>query len=196
MTVAFCGEFQNATSITNNGALSNECFLDGLSFMPHILFVLITLPILISWNKSYYGSMHVKSWVHFPGHELRFTLFILMVLLNLLEIGEGVISNSLYLGTHLHLFLPHCVALIGTVTSTIYYHYLEQWNSPRFLFLLVLYWTAVLTTKVLELLYQIGRGFGSDLMRFNLNCTSIAISSSFLLIEAYVFFKLVSIEHP
>ena len=193
MVNAFCGELQNATSITRDGVLSSECFLDGLSFMPHILFVLVSLPVLITWNKSEYGSMHVKSWVHFPGHNVRWILTVLLFVLNLMEIGEGLISNSLYEGTHLHLFLPQCIGVIGTVVSVLYYHYVELWNSARFLMFLWCYWGFLLITKVLKMVHLLKANVGPAYMRFNFTCVAILLYACFLCIEAYVLYKLVSI---
>ena len=90
--------------------------------------------------------------------------------------------------------------LIGHETPTakfrcfpqVYYHYVELWNSPRFLRLLAAYWGVVLTTKTLKLLYQVKVGLGSGFMRFNLNSASIVVCSCFLFIDVYVFLKLVS----
>ncbi len=68
----FCQEFTNSTlSVTQHGALTNECFLDGLSQLPHVCFILVTVPLLIIWTKSHIASIDPKCWVHFPGHNLR-----------------------------------------------------------------------------------------------------------------------------
>lgn len=84
---AFCGEYFNATSIDEKlGVLGNECFLNGLSFVPNIVFVLVAVPVLISWNKSIFASMHVKTWVRFPHHTMRWLLFLLLILTNLFKV--------------------------------------------------------------------------------------------------------------
>ena len=73
MTLSFCGQLvrpdDNTTlsSESERGMFHNECFVDGLSLIPAIGFLLVTLPIIIAWVKSQVGSVHAKTWVHFPG---------------------------------------------------------------------------------------------------------------------------------
>jgi len=84
---AFCGDYYNSTSIDEKfGVLGNECFLNGLSFVPNVIFVLIAVPVLISWNKSIFASMHVKTWVRFPHHTVRWLLMFVLVITNLFEV--------------------------------------------------------------------------------------------------------------
>ena len=74
MTLSFCGQLakaeENGTILPERGMFHNECFVDGLSLIPAIGFVLITLPIIIAWVKSQLGSVHAKTWLHFPGKFL------------------------------------------------------------------------------------------------------------------------------
>ena len=188
----FCKEFSNATSVTRHGVLANECFLDGLALQPHILFMLVSVPILIAWNKSHIGSIDPKTWVHFPGHDVRWILTLLLAITNILEIGEGIISNTLYQGTHLHLFIPHVLALLGAVASIVYYHNVEMWNSPRFLVLLDLYWCFSIAVKALKLVHLLDRGLSVQHVRFNLTVTVLVIYICLLINELYVFTQLVS----
>jgi len=84
---AFCGEYLNSTRIDNElGVLSNECFINGLSFVPNIVFVLIAVPVLISWNKSIFANMHVKTWVRFPHHTARWLLMFVLLITSLFEV--------------------------------------------------------------------------------------------------------------
>ena len=190
----FCKEFSNSTSVTRHGVLANECFLDGLTLQPHIIFMLISVPILIAWNKSHYGTINPKTWVHFPGHDVRWILTIILCISNILEIGEGIISNSLYQGTHLHLFIPHIIALLGTVCSIIYYHNVEMWNSPRFLILLDVYWLFSITTKSLKIVHLIDRQLTTQYVRFNLTLLVLIIYICLFINELYVFTQLVSTQ--
>jgi len=87
---AFCGDYFNSTTIDQKlGVLSNECFLNGLSFVPNIIFILIAVPVLISWNKSVFASMHVKTWVRFPHHTIRWLLMFVLIITNLFEVCIG-----------------------------------------------------------------------------------------------------------
>jgi len=84
---AFCGDYYNSTSIdVKLGVLGNECFLNGLSFVPNVIFVLVAVPVLISWNKSIFASMHVKTWVRFPHHTIRWLLMLVLIIINLFEV--------------------------------------------------------------------------------------------------------------
>ena len=84
---AFCGDYYNSTSIdVKLGVLGNECFLNGLSFVPNVIFVLVAVPVLISWNKSIFASMHVKTWVRFPHHTIRWLLMFVLIITNLFEV--------------------------------------------------------------------------------------------------------------
>jgi len=84
---AFCGDYYNSTTIDDKlGVLGNECFLNGLSFVPNVVFVLIAVPVLISWNKSIFASMHVKTWVRFPHHTVRWLLMLVLMITNVFEV--------------------------------------------------------------------------------------------------------------
>jgi len=84
---AFCGDYYNSTSIdVKLGVLGNECFLNGLSFVPNVIFVLVAVPVLISWNKSIFASMHVKTWVRFPHHTIRWLLLFVLIITNIFEV--------------------------------------------------------------------------------------------------------------
>jgi len=96
---AFCGDYYNSTSIDEKlGVLGNECFLNGLSFVPNVVFVLVAVPVLISWNKSIFASMHVKTWVRFPHHTIRWLLMFVLIITNLFEVctvGDTFAMNFL-----------------------------------------------------------------------------------------------------
>ena len=92
---AFCGEYINSTRIGEQGVLGNECFINGLSFVPNIFFVLIAVPVLISWNKSIFASMHVKTWVRFPHHTLRWILVFFLLITSIFEVHYDVFGCSL-----------------------------------------------------------------------------------------------------
>ena len=48
--VKICGA-KNVTRLTHEGALANECFLDVLSVVSHVLFFICAIPILIALTK-------------------------------------------------------------------------------------------------------------------------------------------------
>jgi len=97
---AFCGDYYNSTSIDDKlGVLGNECFLNGLSFVPNVIFVLVAVPVLISWNKSIFASMHVKTWVRFPHHTIRWLLMLVLIMNNLFEVCTvACLLRTVYVG--------------------------------------------------------------------------------------------------
>ena len=191
--VNFCGEFKNSTRVTKEGVLANECFVDGLGFVAHIAFVLIAIPILIALNKAQLGSMREQTWVHFPGHNVRWLITCTLVLVSLLEIAEGIISDSLYAGVHLHLYVPHIVSMFATGIAITYYHHIEKWNSPRFLRFLCFYWMASLVVEVFKLVNLNIEDVAYDRMRYALSYVVISFYLTLLLLELYVLMRLVSI---
>ncbi len=70
------------------------------------------VPLLWSLTHIYSGATH---WTNSTLSDtcFRWSLTLTLALLVVLEVGEGVVSNSLYQGSHLHLFIPHMVALLG-----------------------------------------------------------------------------------
>lgn len=189
----FCGEYQNSTRIDEDlGVLGNECFLNGLSFVPNIVFVLIAVPVLISWNKSMFASMHVKTWVRFPHHTFRWILFFVLVLLNTFEVVSGFLSDELLNGTHLHLYIPHMASVAGTFVAIIYYHSVEMWNSPRFLLLLIPYWLALIVIEVMKTINLNLMKVNHIYMRPHFTRASIILYILLLLVELDILRQLVS----
>ena len=189
--MSFCGPFEVAVSV-QQGVLNNECFIDGLNIIPHTLFILITLPIIVVWNVSNSSRVEMKSWVHFPGHMIRWILSLILLFINMLEIAEGVLSDMEFRGIHLHVYVPHCVSLVGTLFSIIYYHNLEQWNTPKYLPLLPVYWIGSIITKSLKVSVLFNKRLGVSEPRYDLTWACIVLYALLLLVELNAFRKLVS----
>ena len=189
---AFCGEYLNSTRIDEEfGVLGNECFLNGLSFIPHIVFVLVAVPVLISWNKSIFASMHVKTWVRFPHHTLRWFLVSGLLLINVFEVIAGFLSDELLGGMHLHLYIPHMASVFGTFIAIVYYHSVEMWNSPRFLLLLIPYWGGAMVMEIMKT-HNLNLKHVEDFnMRPHFTRSSIMLYLVLLLIELDILRRLV-----
>lgn len=148
--MGFCGSKEDAMSV-KNGVLLNTCFVDVLNMIPHALLALICIFILTVWNHSVMGKIKVKTWVHFQGHNLRWIATLALLIINIVQIAEGVISDSNDPDTvNYHTFIPQCVVTVGTIVSITYYHNVEMWNSPKFLLVLMVYWPSAITLKVLK----------------------------------------------
>ena len=190
---SFCGPGDTLTvnrSLGRPNILDNECFLDGLEFVPHVLLFLITLPVVILLSKSR-NEVKGGPWVHFPGHTVRWIFTLILMVIHLCEIGEGVIAEFRDEGPHLHLYLTHCVALIGCIVSIIYYTSIETWNSPRLLLALLIYWIGALTIKCMKLVSLFKKGLSVNFVRFNFTWDVVILYTILLLVELNVLRKLV-----
>ena len=191
--LSLCNRLRNDTHVSKHGPLANECFINGLSDVPHVLLLFFSVPILIVWKKSFYGTIHSKSWVHFPGHGIRWFLFVVLCLVTLAEFSEGLATDMMRPDTELHLYIPHAVNFLGILMSMFYYHNAELWNSPSFLLLLDFYWPCCLITEVLKLLNILVEDLTVHHMRFVLTVISLILYVLLILVELNTWRKLVSI---
>uniref|UniRef100_A0A4W5KNS2 ATP-binding cassette, sub-family C (CFTR/MRP), member 8 n=1 Tax=Hucho hucho TaxID=62062 RepID=A0A4W5KNS2_9TELE len=136
MSLAFCGNENNSLAYNvDSGVLNNGCFLDALNVVPHIFLLFITFPILfIGWgSQSSKVHIHHSTWLHFPGHNLRWLLTFILLFVLVCEIAEGVVSDGFTQSLHLHLYMPAGLAFMAGITSIIYYHNIETSNFPKLL---------------------------------------------------------------
>uniref|UniRef100_A0A3Q3F0S6 ATP-binding cassette sub-family C member 9-like n=1 Tax=Labrus bergylta TaxID=56723 RepID=A0A3Q3F0S6_9LABR len=120
MALAFCGN-ENGTQAYNveKGVLDNGCFVDALNLVPHVFLLFITFPILfIGWgSQSSKVQIHHNTWLHFPGHNLRWILTFSLLFVHVCEFAEDRPT------------LAHSSA----TTSVVYYHNIETSNFPKLL---------------------------------------------------------------
>lgn len=182
--MSFCGSKHSATSVAE-GVVKNECFVDVLNIVPHAIFVLVSLFILIVWCKSKYYN--ATTWVHFRGHNVRWTCSLFLIIVIVTEISEGFMSDARDPDTvNFHVFIPPIIALIATILSLIFYHNIEQWNSPRFLLIILAYWLSVLPIKILKGISLYQNGTSSAHVRVLLTWTDVALYGILLAVEVNV----------
>uniref|UniRef100_A0A669AY33 ATP-binding cassette, sub-family C (CFTR/MRP), member 9 n=1 Tax=Oreochromis niloticus TaxID=8128 RepID=A0A669AY33_ORENI len=150
--LSFCGNKSNAYSVTK-GVLNNPCFVDALNLVPHVFLLFITFPILfIGWgSQSSKVQIHHNTWLHFPGHNMRWILTFLLLLVHVCEFSEGIVCNMVMGTNHLHLFMPAFMGFVAATTSVIYYHNIETSNFPKLLLVLFIYWVLAFITKSIKL---------------------------------------------
>uniref|UniRef100_A0A8C5PEK2 ABC transmembrane type-1 domain-containing protein n=1 Tax=Leptobrachium leishanense TaxID=445787 RepID=A0A8C5PEK2_9ANUR len=192
MPLSFCG---NTTYNVNNGVLSNICFLDALNLVPHVFLLFITFPILfIGWgSQSSKVQIHHNTWLHFPGHNLRWVLTFVLLFVHVCEISEGIVSNS---SVHLHLFMPATVGFIAATTSIIYYHNIETSNFPKLLLALFLYWVLAFVAKTIKLVKYWEKDIRLEQLRFCITGAMVVLYGLLMMVEInvirvrkYVFFN-------
>uniref|UniRef100_A0A3B3E1M0 ATP-binding cassette, sub-family C (CFTR/MRP), member 9 n=1 Tax=Oryzias melastigma TaxID=30732 RepID=A0A3B3E1M0_ORYME len=151
MAFSFCGNDKNISAYSvEKGVLNNGCFVDALNLVPHVFLLFITFPILfIGWgSQSSKVQIHHNTWLHFPGHNMRWILTFLLLFVHVCEFAEGIVSNNT---DHLHLFMPAFMGFIAATTSVVYYHNIETSNFPKLLLVLFIYWVLAFITKSIKL---------------------------------------------
>ncbi|KAI8739255.1 ATP-binding cassette sub-family C member 9 [Biomphalaria glabrata] len=194
--MGFCGSKSNAMSV-KDGVIQNECFVDVLNIIPHALLALVSIFILTVWNHSVIGKLKVKTWVHYQCHNLRWICTLSLLATIIVEIAEGFISDlNDPDSTNYHAFVPACVAFLGALLSIIFYHNVEQWNSPRFLLLLLVYWPMAIVLKFLKALSIFRNDLTLDHLKVWLAIIDITFYMILFIIELnvlrcqrYAFFK-------
>ncbi|KAM3924479.1 LOW QUALITY PROTEIN: ATP-binding cassette sub-family C member 9 [Leptodactylus fuscus] len=197
MSLSFCGNNTNTSYNVNNGVLNNICFLDALNLVPHVFLLFITFPILfIGWgSQSSKVQIHHNTWLHFPGHNLRWLLTFVLLFVHVCEIAEGIVSDANMSSRHLHLFMPAIVGFIAATTSIIYYHNIETSNFPKLLLALFLYWILAFISKTIKLVKYCENGVGVHQLRFCITGAMVvlygllmAVEINVIRVRKYVFF--------
>uniref|UniRef100_A0A9J7ZQQ1 ATP-binding cassette, sub-family C (CFTR/MRP), member 8b n=1 Tax=Cyprinus carpio carpio TaxID=630221 RepID=A0A9J7ZQQ1_CYPCA len=152
----------------DNGLLNNGCFLDALGLVPHVFLLFSTFPILfIGWgSQSSKVHIHHSTWLHFPGHNLRWLLTVVLLFVLVCEIAEGIVSDGFNQSRHLHLYMPAGLGMLAAITSIVYYHNIETSNFPKLLIALLIYWTLAFITKTIKFVKYDDHGIGLMQLRF------------------------------
>lgn len=198
MSLSFCGNNINTSYNVNNGVLNNICFLDALNLVPHVFLLFITFPILfIGWgSQSSKVQIHHNTWLHFPGHNLRWILTFILLFVHVCEIAEGIVSDSKMGSGHLHLFMPAIVGFITATTSIIYYHNIETSNFPKLLLALFMYWVLAFITKTIKLVKYCENEIGLTQLRFCITAIMVILYGLLMAVEITVIWKYVFFLSP
>uniref|UniRef100_A0A3Q2T544 ATP-binding cassette, sub-family C (CFTR/MRP), member 9 n=1 Tax=Fundulus heteroclitus TaxID=8078 RepID=A0A3Q2T544_FUNHE len=196
MPLSFCGnnKVPNGSYSVDNGVLNNGCFVDALNLVPHVFLLFITFPILfIGWgSQSSKVQIHHNTWLHFPGHNMRWILTFLLLFIHVCEFAEGIVSNTT---NHLHLFMPAFMGFIAATTSVVYYHNIETSNFPKLLLVLFIYWVLAFITKSIKLWKFAEFGIRFKYLRFCITALLVilygllmAVEINVIRVRKYVFF--------
>uniref|UniRef100_A0A8C9TYY6 ATP-binding cassette, sub-family C (CFTR/MRP), member 9 n=1 Tax=Scleropages formosus TaxID=113540 RepID=A0A8C9TYY6_SCLFO len=193
--LSFCGNDRNDSYSVEDGVLNNGCFVDALNLVPHVFLLFITFPILfIGWgSQSSKVQIHHNTWLHFPGHNMRWILTFSLLFVHVCEIAEGIVSNGWT--NHLHLFMPAFMGFIAATTSVIYYHNIETSNFPKLLLALFIYWVLAFITKSIKLWKYAEYKVGIQHLRFCITALLVilygllmAVEINVIRVRKYVFF--------
>uniref|UniRef100_H2MPQ8 ATP-binding cassette, sub-family C (CFTR/MRP), member 8 n=1 Tax=Oryzias latipes TaxID=8090 RepID=H2MPQ8_ORYLA len=189
MSLAFCGTENNSAAYNvDGGVLNNGCFLDALNVVPHVFLLFITFPILfIGWgSQSSKVHIHHSTWLHFPGHNLRWILTFVLLFVLVCEIAEGIVSDGFSQSLHLHLYMPAALAFMAGVTSIVYYHNIETSNFPKLLSALLIYWVLAFTMKTIKFAKYTEHGIGLRQLRYCITGLLVLLYGLLLAVEINV----------
>uniref|UniRef100_A0A673FVU8 ATP-binding cassette, sub-family C (CFTR/MRP), member 8 n=1 Tax=Sinocyclocheilus rhinocerous TaxID=307959 RepID=A0A673FVU8_9TELE len=192
MSLAFCGNDNNSAAYNvDAGVLNNGCFLDALTVVPHVFLLFITFPILfIGWgSQSSKVHIHHSTWLHFPGHNLRWILTFILLFIIVCEIAEGIVSDGFNQSVHLHLYMPSCLAFMAAITSIIFYHNIETSNFPKLLMTLLIYWVLAFVSKTIKFAKYTEHGIGLRQLRFGITGLLTLLYGLLLAVEINVILK-------
>uniref|UniRef100_A0A671Y2H3 ATP-binding cassette, sub-family C (CFTR/MRP), member 9 n=1 Tax=Sparus aurata TaxID=8175 RepID=A0A671Y2H3_SPAAU len=199
MALSFCGndDHFNSYNVTN-GVLNNGCFVDALNLVPHVFLLFITFPILfIGWgSQSSKVQIHHNTWLHFPGHNLRWILTFSLLFVHVCEFAEGIVSNKMMQTNHLHLFMPAFMGFIAATTSVVYYHNIETSNFPKLLLVLFIYWVLAFVTKSIKLWKFAAYSVGPQHLRFCITALLVMLYGLLMAVEINVIRKYVFFANP
>uniref|UniRef100_A0A3Q3X1T6 Uncharacterized protein n=1 Tax=Mola mola TaxID=94237 RepID=A0A3Q3X1T6_MOLML len=195
MSLAFCGNENNSVAYNvDGGVLNNGCFLDALNVVPHVFLLFITFPILfIGWgSQSSKVHIHHSTWLHFPGHNLRWLLTFVLLFTLVCEIAEGIVSDGFSQSLHLHLYMPAGLAFMAGITSIIYYHNIETSNFPKLLLALLIYWVLAFIMKTIKFAKYTEHGIGPPQLRYCITGLLVLLYGLLLAVEINVILGRVS----
>ncbi|XP_034445063.1 ATP-binding cassette sub-family C member 8 isoform X2 [Hippoglossus hippoglossus] len=189
MSLAFCGNENNSVAYNvDGGVLNNGCFLDALNVVPHVFLLFITFPILfIGWgSQSSKVHIHHSTWLHFPGHNLRWLLTFVLLFVLVCEIAEGIVSDGFSQSLHLHLYMPAGLAFMAGITSIVYYHNIETSNFPKLLLALLIYWVLAFIMKTIKFAKYTEHGIGPRQLRYCITSLLMLLYGLLLSVEINV----------
>ncbi|XP_047452289.1 ATP-binding cassette sub-family C member 8 isoform X2 [Mugil cephalus] len=189
MSLAFCGSENHSMAYNvDEGVLNNGCFLDALNVVPHVFLLFITFPILfIGWgSQSSKVHIHHSTWLHFPGHNLRWLLTFVLLFILVCEIAEGIVSDRFSQSLHLHLYMPAALAFMAGITSIVYYHNIETSNFPKLLLALLIYWVLAFIMKTIKFAKYTEHGIGPRQLRYCITGLLVLLYGLLLAVEINV----------
>ncbi|XP_073798166.1 ATP-binding cassette sub-family C member 8 isoform X2 [Danio rerio] len=140
-------------------------------------------------SQSSKVHIHHSTWLHFPGHNLRWILTFILLFVTVCEIAEGIVSDGFNQSVHLHLYMPSCLAFMAAITSIIYYHNIETSNFPKLLITLLIYWVLAFVSKTIKFAKYTEHGIGLRQLRFGITGLLTLLYGLLLAVEINVIFS-------
>ena len=93
----------NSTDLDISGGFNlvnghdNTCFVNALDFIPHLGFILLSTIVLLGCCTCLNKVKRSEYLIRFPGHSARWLVSILLLLLLLVSLAEGILTNETYI---------------------------------------------------------------------------------------------------
>lgn len=192
--MSFCGQ----QGFTSRWETPSECLMDILIVSIHVIFIAVAgMTSLAKWLKTrspcdITNATNKKPWVRYPAHDARWILTLIVLVLNTIELCEGVLTELGDTNTRFHLYLPNGVVLLAGIFSLAFYDFVETYNLPRLLLMSLFYWCGALVAKSLKISALYDDGLNIYHVRLLVSWFVLAIYGSLVVIEVYLLIRLVS----
>ena len=199
----FCGSASSQIGIQEVANLQQSCLLNGIYCIPHAVFIILAICVLIykrffhSEVQPLYKSPEKLLRLRYPFHDFRWTVFLILVILAFVQVGEGILTDTLVLdgGVHPQFFIPGILAFIATIVLMFCYDYTELWDRPQMLWLQVVYSLAAVVNEKLRFsdLRKIPE-MNMSILKFDITLLMLMSYLTFIIIDAYLIFNRVSMN--
>ncbi|XP_077862010.1 ATP-binding cassette sub-family C member 8-like [Saccoglossus kowalevskii] len=188
-------------NITSCGVTSLENLSSAihLKIAIHASFILVALVILIILRfctKLRYSDH--KLLFKYPWHNFKWTICMTLFVVILFSLMEGVVTDtSRNIESNPYLYIPQVMALLGVITSLVYYHHMECWNRPHLVWWLLLYWImAFIGELIVEVRLSQYDAFNSNIVRHNIAVIIMVVHLSCVATEINILRNKVFHRHP
>lgn len=192
-----CGDVLTNNKSNNQSFLHDSCVINYVQLLPHTVFIIISISILVI--MSHFCRKQKKPFlIRSPGHNIRWSLFLILLILLVFQIEEGLLSDivvSTEASSQPDLYIPAIVAFIGGVTAAVYFHHAECWQQPSLCILLILYWSCALICDCL-ILINLNRTdhMTINVMRWDMTILRASLYAVFLFLDLFVLGSWVSLN--
>ncbi|XP_072014907.1 ATP-binding cassette sub-family C member 8-like [Amphiura filiformis] len=178
------------TNINNFASIFAEnCLLNVSYALFHFVFTILTI-VLVVYMTFRCQTVHPIRIIKFPAHNLRWIFLTFLILLQLIAVTEGILTNQTVVDEstgYIFLYIPSVCAMLSAICATAFNHFTELCQQRRPIFIISLYWTASLVFEVLRL-----RSFTETLdyriMKFDIEIGLAFVYSMLICTSVYHFF--------
>ena len=162
---------------------SHECLLNGIVLVTHVLFVCLTLIILLI-TRCHFKSLYSTRWA---GHSIRWLLSITLLLVTLVAIAEGILSDTLLNQSidQPQLYLPACCFFVAIIVSLVYYQLCETRYRQSICWILLIHWSMCVVYQAISFSILLEIHVDLNTLRLWIILITILLLASLIVLEIY-----------